>query len=264
MAQHIARSVREALLHGTWVIDLDGVVWLAGVPIPGSGEAVNRLKDAGIGVLFATNNAEPTREELLGRLVHAGIRAEVDDLVSSAQAAAAMLAPGSTALAYAGPGVPQALAERAVDIVREAPADAVVIGWARQFDFDLLSDAMAAVRGGARLIGTNEDPTHPTPDRLLPGTGALLAAVATASERVPEVAGKPHRAMMELIKARATDISVVVGDRPTTDGVLAKQLDVPYALVLSGVTSTNAVIGGSSPDLQHGNLAELVTAVLDG
>ena len=156
--------------------------------------------------------------------------------MTSAQAAAGLVEPGATVLALADGGVPEALDERGVIVVEAGPADAVVVGWTHRFDFDRLADAATAVRDGARLIGTNEDPTHPTPHGLMPGAGALLAAVATAVGVDPEVAGKPHQPMADLMTGRASDVVVVVGDRPATDGLLARRLGVPFALVLSGVT----------------------------
>ena len=110
-----------------------------------------------------------------------------------------------------------------------------------------IDQAARAVRAGARLIGTNEDPTHPTPHGLSPGCGALLAAVATAAETTPEVAGKPHLPTADAIKARAYDLSMMVGDRPSTDGALAMQLGIPFALVLSGVTGEDARAHRSGP-----------------
>ena len=120
--------------------------------------------------------------------------------------------------------------------------DAVVVGWTRSFTFDGVARAAAAVRAGARLIGTNEDPTFPTPDGLWPGAGALLAAVSTAAETAPEVAGKPHRPTADAIAARVPpgELRAMVGDRPATDGELAAQLGIPFALVLSGVTPEGA------------------------
>ncbi len=205
---------------GTWIIDLDGVVWLADQAIPGSARGVAALRGAGHGVLFATNNAAPTVAELRQRLGRAGIEAAAAEILTSAQAAASMLEPGSTAVVCGEAGVLEALAARGVRVVAQGPADAVVVGWTRQFDFDLLATAASAVRGGARLVGTNEDPTHPTPTRLLPGSGAILAAVATAAQTEPEVAGKPHEPMVALLRARAPDAVRVVGDRPSTDGAL--------------------------------------------
>lgn len=221
---------------GTWVLDLDGVVWLTGEPIAGAAKGVAALRRAGVRTLFCTNNSFLTVAEVCRRLEGAGVDAGPEDVVTSAQAAAGMLAPGSTAVALAGDGVTEALIDRGVRIVAEGPADAVVVGWTRRFDFDGLARASAAVRAGARLIGTNEDPTFPTPHGLLPGGGSLLAAVATASETRPEVAGKPHPPLADLVTRRARDVVAVVGDRPSTDGRLARQLGVPYALVLSGVT----------------------------
>lgn len=223
---------------GTWIVDLDGVVWLAGTPIPGAKEAIGRLRDANVRVLFVTNNSAPTIAELLARLAQAGIAAAAEDLVTSAQAAAELLAPGGRVLAVADGGATEALVARGVEIVEGPPADAVVVGWTHDFDFERLTLAARVVRAGARLIGTNEDATHPTPDGLLPGAGALLAAVATAADAVPEVAGKPHPPIVGLISRRTDDVSLVVGDRPATDGALAGALGVPFALVLSGVTAS--------------------------
>ncbi len=223
---------------GTWVLDLDGVVWLSGRPIPGVDEAVARLRGAGVRVVFATNNSSPTRAELRRRLDHCGIAATDEDLLRSADVAAGLLQPGTTAVVLGDDGIIEALGNRGVTVVPEGPADAVVVGWTRGFTFDAVDRAVRAVRGGARLIGTNEDATFPTPEGLVPGAGALLAAVATAAETTPEVAGKPHRATADALTGMVPegDLRVMVGDRPATDGALAAQLGIPFALVLSGVT----------------------------
>ncbi len=250
---------------GTWVIDLDGVIWLTGLPIPGVAEAIADLRTAGVRPLFATNNSAPTRAELHQRMATCGLAVPDSDLLSSADVAAGMLAPGSSALVLADDGVREALTKRGVRQVAHGPADAVVVGWTRSFTFDLVADAARAVRAGARLIGTNEDPSHPTPDGLLPGTGALLAAVATAAESDPEVAGKPHRPTADAIKALAPDkdLRVVVGDRPATDGLLAGQLDVPFALVLSGVTTPLNIPPDAGAATVADDLATLVRTTLD-
>lgn len=249
---------------GTWVIDLDGVIWLAGEPIAGSDRAVRQLRDAGIRPVFATNNSAPTMAELLARLERAGIAAGPDDLVTSAQAAAQLVTPGSTVLALADGGAVEALSARGVNVVERGPADIVLVGWTHRFDFDRLAAAATAVREGAHLLATNEDPTYPTPGGLLPGAGALLAAVATASGVVPDVAGKPHQAMADLVAARRGDLRAVVGDRPSTDGELARRLGAPFALVLSGVTTADAPPRDIEPAATAPDLARLVDMVLGG
>lgn len=244
------------------MLDLDGVVWLAQSPIPGSASAIGRLREAGIRVLFVTNNAALSLGALRERLGRAGIPAEEDDLITSAQAAASMLEPGSTAVICAGQGVVEALARRGVEVVPEGPADAVVVGLTTELDFPTLARAAAAVRGGARFIGTNEDATYPTPEGLLPGAGSILAAVATASQSTPEVAGKPHDPLVSLLRDRAKTITRVVGDRPSTDGLLARKLGARFALVRSGVTKDGREPMVVEPDEDEADLASLVEAVL--
>lgn len=247
---------------GTWVLDLDGVVWLTGEPIPGVQAALADLHAAGVRTLFATNNSAPTVGELQARLRRAGVEAVPDDLVTSAHAAVTLLEPGSTALPLAGPGVYEALHERGVRVVEHGTADAVVVGWTDRFDFPALAAAADAVRRGARLVGTNEDPALPTPEGLVPGAGALLAAVSTAAGARPTVAGKPHGPLAELIRRRAPDARVVVGDRPSTDGRLAQRLALPFALVLSGVTAPGDVPSDPPAAVVAADLAELVTTTL--
>jgi 4-nitrophenyl phosphatase len=254
----------DSAARGTWIIDLDGVIWLAQQPISGSAAAVARLRAAGIRVVFATNNSSPTTAELVDRLARAGIGVDPGELVTSAQAAASLLEPGSTAVVCAAEGVLEALTLRGIVIVTEGPADAVVVGWTRQFDFDMLTTAVSAVRTGARLIGTNEDATYPTPTGLLPGSGALLAAVATAAQATPEVAGKPHEPLVALLGARVPDAALVVGDRPATDGVLARRMGVPFALVRTGVTADGREPIVVEPDEQADDLGALVDRHLRG
>lgn len=233
--------------------DLDGVLWLGPTPIPGSAEAVNALRDAGHRVGYLTNNSSRTPRAIVEQLAAMGVDAAVDDVVTSAQAAAAMLreclAPGSRVLACAGPGVIEALAASGYAVVDRGPADAVVVGFHPTFDFDELERASAAVRAGARFVATNVDPTYPGPDGLLPGNGAIVAAVATASGRVPEVAGKPEAPTVALVRSRfaaelAGGAGLMVGDRPSTDGALAAALGWPFALVLSGIADGE---GGGEP-----------------
>lgn len=256
----------------TWVIDLDGVVWRGGEPIPGAGDAVALLRGARGRVLFASNNSSPTLEELIERLRVAGIVAGRDEIVTSGMAAASMLDPGGRALVVGDDGLMEALAARGVHATRAtddrggaAPApDAVVVGYTKDFDYGVLARVADAVRGGARLIGTNEDAVLPTSDGLLPGTGAILAAVATASGATPVVAGKPHQPLAALITERVERIAAVVGDRPSTDGELARRLGVPYALVLTGVTAHASDDLDPAPDFVGEDLRAVAEAATRG
>ena len=233
----------------TAVVDLDGVVWLAGEPLPGVGAAVGQLRAAGLSVLFATNNSSPTIVELTERLARADIDASPDAVVTSAQAAAGAVPVGSSAMIIGEQGLHEAVAARAVTAATTSSPDAVIVGWKRSFDFDLIAEAATAIRGGAAFIATNDDPTHPTPTGLLPGTGALVAAIATAAEAPALIAGKPGEAMAALVEQRAGRVAIVIGDRPSTDGAFAQRLGAPFGLVTSvatpGTPGTTAHRAGS-------------------
>jgi len=242
----------------TWVLDLDGVVWLADHPIPGSAEAVARLRARGERVVVVTNNSSMTVGAYLAKLERLGVPTAAEDLVTSAQVAATLVDPGERVHVCAGPGVREALAGRGATVVDQGPADAVIVGWTRDFDYASLTAAMHAVRGGARLIGTNDDATYPTPEGVLPGGGSLVAAVAYASAVEAVFAGKPHPPMVEAVRARFGRIDVMVGDRPSTDGLLARRLGARFALVLSGVTRRDDLPVEPAPDDVADDLAALV------
>lgn len=246
-----------------WIFDLDGVLWLGDDPIPGSAEAVAKVRDAGHRVLFLTNNSSRPVSDIVGKLTGMGIDAEPDEIVTSAQAAASLLQGGTTALVCAGAGVREALDERDVDGVDDGPADAVIVGYHQEFDYGRLTVAYRAVTGGARLIGTNDDATYPTSDGPIPGGGAILAAVVTASGAEAEVAGKPYEPMAELVRERlGEDLegSVLVGDRPSTDGLMASRLEVDFALVLTGITGADDV--PDDPEHVADDLGTLVDRLL--
>jgi 4-nitrophenyl phosphatase len=194
-----------------------------------------------------------------------GIQA-TGDVVTSAQAAASLLAPGETALVCGGPGVVEAVEARGAVAISEGAADAVLVGLHQTFDYWRMQAANAAIRGGARFIATNEDATYPTPDGPIPGAGALVAAVATASSVEPIVAGKPHRPMADLVRDRCGHLfsgstAIVVGDRWATDGLFAETIGCRFAMVRTGVTAPGEPLPGV-PAVDVADLAGLADIVL--
>lgn len=247
--------------------DLDGVLWRGDEPVPGSAEAISQLRADGVRVAFLSNNSSHAVSEVVEKLGRVGVPTAPEDVLTSALAAAELLRgdlpAGARVLVCAGNGVVEALEHAGLTPVREPPAVAVVVGWHRAFDFDSLDRAASVVRAGARFVATNLDATYPIPGGLLPGAGALVAAVATASGRSPEVAGKPEQPTVDLVRRRLGPAGLVVGDRPSTDGALAGALGWPFALVLSGVTAADPPPGGEPipsppPPYVAENLAALV------
>jgi HAD superfamily hydrolase (TIGR01450 family) len=241
-----------------WVLDLDGVIWLAEQPLPGAADAVARLRAAGERVLFVTNNSFAPVGDQEAKLERFGIPAH-GDVVTAAMAGATLVEPGERVLVCGGPGIVEAVSARGAEPVRDGDADVVAVGFHRDFDYERLRVAMQAIRRGARLVATNDDATYPTPDGPIPGGGSIVAAVAYASQTTPTVAGKPNRPMAELVRALVGESGTVVGDRPDTDGAFAVTLGYRFALVLSGVTSKDDLPVTPSPDVVADSLAALVS-----
>jgi 4-nitrophenyl phosphatase len=257
--------------------DLDGVVWLGGVPIPGSVAAIARLRAAGCRVVFVTNSSSPTIAEHTAALAAIGVAA-AGDVVSSATAAAGLLRPGERVLVAGGPGVAEAVS--AADATALAGddseavgrgVDAVVAGLHRSFDYERLRLATVAIRDGARFIATNRDALFPTDEGPIPGGGSIVAAIATASGVEPETAGKPHppmvAAVLRVVGGDGHDGEepgrrlVVVGDQLSTDGSFAAALGCRFALVRTGNTPPGAAVD-PQPDVDGADLATVAAVLL--
>jgi glycerol-1-phosphatase len=224
------------------ILDLDGVVYRGDDAVPGAAEAITALRERGRRIVFLTNNSARTPERVTEKLADLEIAANPEEVVTSAQAAAALVlervGQRATAFVVGEEGVRRALAEVGVELLDGGPdrADVVVMGWDRSADYDKLRTASVLVQRGARLVATNADASYPAPGgELWPGAGALLAAVETATGVRAEVAGKPHRPLFdEAVRRARTRRALVVGDRMETDieGAIGAGLDA--ALVLSG------------------------------
>ncbi len=267
-----------------WILDLDGVVWTGTDPIAGSAAAIERLQTAGRTTLFVTNNSFSRISELEDKLAVFGISAK-GMVISSAAAAASLVPPGARVFVLGGPGVVEALEKREVELVDAAETerdgvDIVVVGLDWNLSYERLSAAVLAIRSGATFIATNADSSYPSERGLLPGAGAVVAAVQTASGVAPTIAGKPHDAQARLVHhitgqladggtdrmtAPAASTSaddsmryLMVGDRPDTDGLFAAALGGAFGLVLSGVTQASDLPTDPVPAVVADNLWDLV------
>jgi glycerol 3-phosphatase-2 len=247
-----------------FAIDLDGVVWLAGAPISGSANGVAELRRAGHPVAFITNDPGRTRAQTAALLEQVGIEATADDVVTSSVAVAERLRSelGPASVYLIGPDALREELELAgLDVVdaNHRTVDAVVVGGHAGFDYEELRAATSAVRAGAPLWATGRDATYPTPDGLVPGTGALVAAVETASEARARVAGKPEPPMFEAAKRRLGRGRIaMVGDTLDADIAGGQRAGMATILVLSGRTGREDLeLAAIQPDLVLPDLAAL-------
>jgi HAD superfamily hydrolase (TIGR01457 family) len=257
-------SVRPVDRYRAFILDLDGVLYRGDEVVPGAPQAVQALRDAGRILVFLTNNSARTPDQVAGKLASMGIATSTDEVVTSAQAAAPLVARRAeeegrprTAFVIGERGIREALDAAGIEVVDGEPAAVgfVVVGWDRHVDYEKLRAASVLVGRGARLVATNADASYPAPGGdLWPGAGSLLAAVETASATRAEVVGKPYRPLFDAAVERAgTEDALVVGDRIETDisGAVAAGLDA--ALVLTGAA-------GPGDLLDHDALPAMVLA----
>ncbi len=233
-----------------FLFDLDGVIYRGEIPMPHAVETLNTLRKSGRALFYLTNNSGYTRQQYAERLTRMGIPAEPDQFITSAWATALYLQkalPNAKLFVVGEPGLEEELREGGFTLVEDPEAerpDAVVVGIDRRFSYQRLAQAQYAIFSGARFIATNTDATYPAEDRLLPGAGAIVSAIATATDKQPIVIGKPNPAMLEpFIQRRIINptTTLLVGDRLDTDIALANALHMPCALVLTGISTMDDV-----------------------
>jgi glycerol-1-phosphatase len=225
------------------LLDLDGVVYLGGTPIPGAADALIQAAGRGMKLAYVTNNASRTPHAIAAQLTGMGVPASASDIVTSAQAAAHVLADklpaGAAVLVVGGAGLHQAVRERGLRPVTSAASKplAVVQGYAPGIDYGLLAEATLALNAGAWYVLSNADPTLPTPRGQQPGNGSLAQVLIHATGVQPVVAGKPepplHAESVQRVDAKRP---LVVGDRLDTDIEGAFRGGADSLLVLTGVT----------------------------
>ena len=229
------------------ILDMDGVIWRADAPIGDLAVIFKRIEARGLKYVFATNNGTKTPEQYVERLAGFGVNVKPSQVVTSALGVAYMLAqryPKGTKVFMIGEdGIKVALEEKGFEVLstNDAPeAKAVVMGIDRGITFDKMREATLLVRSGVPFYATNPDKTFPTPRGEIPGAGAWLSVVTTATEVEPIIAGKPFPFMMELsleILGTKKDETLVVGDRLETDIAAGQAVGCKTALVLSGVST---------------------------
>lgn len=247
-------------------------MWRGTEPIAGSASAISRLVASGHHVVFCTNHAT-SPEVKVRQLAEFGVPDAV--VLTSAMVAASVIAPSERVLCLGDETLHGVLSGSGVDVtdVSDLPDDGpvgdfdvVVVGASPNWDRSRTGLAADAVRQGARFLATNTDPTYPytgtAGPRLLPGAGALVAAVEVTAGRQATVLGKPNRATVEAILHRYGPVDYVVGDVPEMDGLLAAGLGAAFALVLSGVTSRGDLPVQPAAGLVGDDLAEIVEQVL--
>jgi len=254
------------------IFDLDGCLYRGDTPIEGASKALEELRKMGLKIMFLTNNATKTVEEYTDKLNRIGIECQKEEVLTSGLATSIYLAEkyGSVkVLPIGGRALEEELRRMrhtVLNLRENYEAEFVVACLDFNFNYEKLKNACQAIYRGAKFIATNTDPTVPIENQLIPGAGAMVAAISKATGRRPLVVGKPSRIIMSIalerlgVKGYET---VVVGDRLDTDVKAGWKINALTVLVLTGATSLRDLErwSGVKPSLVLKSVGELPEAL---
>lgn len=217
----------------TFLLDLDGVVYLGDSLLPGASRSLQRLRERDKTLRFLTNDPRPTRRNVAARLSGYGIDASIEEIVTCGWSTAAYLSERGIESAYVlgSDGLRREMRQSGLELAAN-DAEVVVVGCDEQICYSDIRRAARLIRRGAKFVATNEDATFPTPEGPAPATGTIVAAVRTASGREPVVVGKPNGAMFEAaLGGLDPATAIMIGDSLATDIAGAHRHGLPALLV---------------------------------
>ncbi len=231
-------------------MDIDGVLYKGHCPIRGAREFINYLIEEKIKFICVTNNSAKTPFDYSKRLKSMGINIEENEIINSGVATVEFLKEkflkekdSLSAYVVGGEGLLSLLKNSGIRLEDKDP-DLVVVGWDITFTYEKMKKASLAIQKGAVYIGTNPDLTYPSHEGILPGCGAILSSITSASGVEPIIIGKPKTLIMEMAAKRISakkEQSLMIGDRIDTDILAGKNFGIQTALVLSGVVDKSEV-----------------------
>ncbi|MBA2396555.1 MAG: HAD-IIA family hydrolase [Ktedonobacteraceae bacterium] len=253
--------------YNTYLIDLDGVVYRGEEIIPGAREFVAWLNTHQKKYLFLTNNSFASETQVLEKLARLGIASDGSHVLGAGQAAIQNIArrfPGGNIYIVGEQPLFELTRSYKLRIANEnkQTPDAVLVGLDRTFNYTTLTEAVQAVMAGAAFVAINRDSLLPIAGSLIPGCGAMVAAIEGASSIHPEVIGKPEPGLlwegMRLLESKP-DETIMIGDSLDTDILAGKAADTHTLFVLSGKdTRTTLAKASTKPEFTYENLAAVL------
>jgi 4-nitrophenyl phosphatase len=245
------------------IIDMDGVLYIGDRPMPCLREFFAFLRERQIQFILATNNSTRTPQQYVDKLAGMGVTVFPQEILVSGQATARFLARqyprGTRVHVFGMPSLRQAMTNEGFTLADE-DVQLVVASMDREVTFEKLKRATLLIRGGARFIATNLDPTNPSEEGLIPGTGAMIVALEAASGTQATAIGKPQPIMYQLAMEQmgATPATTAaIGDRVDTDILGGKRAGLATICVLSG-SSDRAEAEAIETDLIFEDIAQLL------
>ena len=245
------------------IIDMDGVLYLGDRPMPCLREFFAFLRERNIRFILATNNSTRTPQAYVDKLSGMGVAVSSDEILVSGQATARFLAReyprGTRVHVFGMPSLKQAMMDEGF-ILADQDVQLVVGSMDRDVTYEKLKRATLLIRGGARFIATNLDPTNPSEEGLLPGTGSMIVALEAASGVKATAIGKPEPIMYQLAMEQMgahPETTAAIGDRVDTDILGGKRAGLTTICVLSG-SSNRAEAEAIGTDMIFDDIANLL------
>ena len=240
-----------------FIFDMDGTIYLGGVPFEFAKRFIKNLRSSGKKVLFFTNNASHTSDFYFNKLAKLGFEPKMDEIMTSGDVtrefllayrkdkSVYMVATDELVEEYKSKGV------KVVNGEENPNADIVVSSFDTSLTYEKLNIACRLIRNGAEYISTHPDFNCPTEDGFIPDRGAIAALITASTGKTPTYFGKPYKETIEMIgkfTGFSNDEMCIFGDRLYTDIALGKNFGVTSILVLSGETKESDVEGADASD----------------
>ncbi|EMA54275.1 HAD-IIA family hydrolase [Halococcus thailandensis] len=252
------------------IVDLDGTVYRGDAPIPGARRGIQALRNAAYDLCFFSNNPMQTPAEFADRLAEMDLTVRPDEIESAGTVTVDYLAAEHAAdrlFLIGAPGLRTQLTDADLTLTDEPEtADVLVASYTRDFEYDDMTDGLRALDAGAAFVGTDPDVTIPTANGVIPGSGAIIRAIAGVAEREPDViVGKPTdhalSAALATIDA-APENCLIVGDRLDTDIAMGARADIETVLVRTGTTDDDTLATSDlTPDHVLDSLGDIETVL---
>ncbi|NNN20250.1 MAG: HAD-IIA family hydrolase [Acidimicrobiaceae bacterium] len=232
------------------ILDIDGTVMLANKVLDGASETLEFLHQSGYRLVFCTQQNQFSDRMISDRLQSAGLEVSEQEIVSAGTVAVNFLAQNhfaSEIYVVGSESLRDRLSTTGMKVLSDQQgetAEVVLVATDSDINLTRLSAAAEAVRRGAAFYVTNLDRGEPMEDRIIPGPGSLALAIAYTAGRRPVVLGKPSPTMVAAVQNRLDlppSSIVVIGDQPAQDVRLGRMLGAATVLLLSGVTSADAL-----------------------
>lgn len=247
----------------TFMLDLDGTVYLGNQLFPWTIPFLSKVKEQGKNYIFVTNNSSKQKTDYLKKLQAMGIDVEADQVFTSGEATRYYLKKnqfGKKIYLLGTPALEDEFQSDGFELTAENP-DAVVLGFDMTLTYEKLRIACDLIRQGVPFIATHPDFNCPTPEGPIPDCGAMIALIKASTGVDPKVIGKPHPEMVEALCVKfglEIDKVAMIGDRLYTDIAMGQQAGILSILVMSGETQAGDLEGSPfKPNLIAENLGEV-------